>query len=224
MAQFKIPQEINVEDKVVGPFTLKSFGFVFVFFLVTTIFLVILRGAGLSFATSLIIGALLGSPLIAFGFFPFNGKPLYVYAGSFVSFLFKPRKRVWKKVNEQVKAIRPEDAQNQVKKVEVAPQKASIEDAEKRIEEISLMVDTGGAYGMNSPQETESGPATFMEKDNVAVERALKEYDKTAEHPQTEPLISDLATVDKNKEFKYERPDTSDYKLNEVLEEEKKER
>jgi len=53
MRQYKIPQEINIEDKVIGPFTLKGFGFVFSGVAVTFIFMIVLTGIGFDLILSI---------------------------------------------------------------------------------------------------------------------------------------------------------------------------
>lgn len=214
--QFKIPQEINVEDKVFGPFTIKAFGFVFGYFALVAFFVVILSSAGLSLFTAIFIGGVLASPAIIIGFFPYNGKPAYTYAGHFVAFLFKPRKRVWKKYVKPVKTL-PENEEKPVEPVQLAPEKESLQDAEGKIEELSLLVDTGGAYSSMQKKLPSEEPETFMDKSNVTVERALQETSQKVEPTDKEPAISDLASVDPNKKFRYEQPDTRDYKLGNVL-------
>lgn len=213
--QFKIPQEINVEDKVVGPFTLRSFGFVFAFFVIMAVFVVIFTGVGISLIGSIIIGTIIGSPALVAGFVPYNGKPIYTYSGHFITYLFKPRKRVWKKYVEPV-SLKPKK-EEQVEIVEGPPQKASLLDAEKQIEELSLMVDTGGAYSSMQKKLPAEEPETFMDKSNVAIEKALEETgEKVKTNP--EPSISDLASVDPEKKFTYEQPDTKGYyKVDEAI-------
>lgn len=215
--QFKIPQEVNVEDKVVGPFTLKSFGFLFIFFAIVAFFVVTFKSFGMSLIGSAILGGLIGSPTLALGFIPFNGKPLYTYVGSFVTYLLKPRKRVWKKYAEPPKKPSTQDTDSVRTNVDMIPQKANIKDAEKRMEELSLVVDTGGSYGKYRNVETENVPDTFLEKDNVTIEKALEEAQNKTIAKKSEPAVSELATVDPNKKFDYEQLNTSEYKLDKLL-------
>jgi len=216
--QFKIPQEIDVEDKVVGPFTVRSFGFVFSFFVIMALFAVIFTGTGMSLLGSLIIGGLLASPALALGFVPYNGKPIYTYSGHFVSFLFKPRKRIWKKYVAPANPKKKEEEEE--KPVQMTPQKASLKDAEQKIEELSLTVDTAGAYSSRQAPPPKDETKTFMDKDNVTVEKALKET--AAEVPvSSEPPISELATEDPDKKFDYQEVDTKGYKVGEMIDKKK---
>lgn len=213
--QFKIPQEINVEDKVVGPFTLKSFGFIFAYCTTIAVLVVVLRSSGLSLFGAIFLGAIMASPIVIIGFFPYNGKPAYTYSGHFIAFLFKPRKRVWKK---DVKLLKMEKEKEEAQEVIPGPpQKASLQEAEGEIEKLSLMVDTGGAYSSMQKKIPTEEPETFMDKGSVTVEKALQQTDEKI-GSKSEPDISDLASVDPNKKFKYEQPNTAGYKVDEVIE------
>lgn len=218
--QYKIPQEMNVEDKVIGPFTLRQFVFVFVAVMITVTVMILLMNLGMSMVPSLIIGSFFGSFSLLVCFVPYNGKPLYTFAIPFTSFFIKPRQRVWKKTDEKKK--NPDIPKNNNIETEntnqVAPQKESLESAESKIEEISLMVDTGGAYGMPKVAKNETSPKTALDKTNPSIEKDLQEARKKveAQNPNTEPLISDVATVDPKKKFEYNSPDTSKYKIDEI--------
>ncbi len=219
MTQYKIPQEINVEDKIIGPFTLKGFGFVMAGVIVAVCFMLLFMQAGLSFMPSLIIGVLFGSFFWIIGFIPFNGKPLYTYAGSFINFVMKPRQRVWKRVEEKPK-LKKSDEQNpadtEMAGNDYVMPKANIEDAENRIEDISLMVDTGGAYGLRQNQSPVRQPEDIFTENNSTELRDTLASAKdrvAAETPKAEPTISDMASVDPSKKFDYTKPDTSKYRI-----------
>lgn len=92
MAQFEVPQFIDTESKIVGPLTLKQFGFIAApalvcFFLYFTLVLwvwlpvaIILMGAGASFA-----------------FIKINERPLYLLAIYAVKFFWEPKLFLWKR-------------------------------------------------------------------------------------------------------------------------------
>ncbi|MBI2451098.1 MAG: PrgI family protein [Parcubacteria group bacterium] len=88
--QFQVPQFIEVEDKIIGPLTLKQFlyiaapvGFTFL----------------LKFFLSLPFMILLGGPTVLFGFalafYKPGGRPFIVMIKSFFNFLSKPRLYMW---------------------------------------------------------------------------------------------------------------------------------
>jgi hypothetical protein len=89
--QFQVPQFIDTEDKVVGPFSLRQFlyigiaGFIsaiFYFFVQTWLFVIVaiilLGGAG------------------AIAFLKVGGRPLIKVIGSVASFYWKPQRYIWK--------------------------------------------------------------------------------------------------------------------------------
>ena len=88
--QFQIPQFIETEDKIVGPFSLRQFGY--------------LGGAiGLSFLLYFFVqawlGILLSIPIVGLGaalaFYKPNGQPLHRVLFSAASYYFKPQTYVW---------------------------------------------------------------------------------------------------------------------------------
>ena len=92
MAQFEVPQFIETESKIVGPLTIKQFGFIAApalvcFFLYFTLALwawipvaAILMGAGAAFA-----------------FIKMNGRPLYMITLYAVEFFWAPKLFLWKR-------------------------------------------------------------------------------------------------------------------------------
>jgi hypothetical protein len=223
--QYKIPQEVNVEDKIVGPFTLKGFSFVMGFTLTAIVFAFIFSSVGLGLIPSTIVGCFFGSSFLIVGFVPFNGKPLYQSSEAFISYLFKPRKRVWNRVDDIV----PKRADTQVKPSErtetitpnvesvseYTPTKEPLENMEGKIEKISLMVDTGGAYDQN--KRTGGQPADMFSSGgkgtlDSSLEKARNQVE-SINNQEKEPTISNIASVDPNKKFDYEKADTSGYKI-----------
>lgn len=220
MKQYKIPQEMNIEDKVIGPFTLKGFGFVFAGVAITFIFASLFKMLGLDMMTSIIIGGFFGSFALIAGFIPMNGRPLYLYTGPLFSFLSRPRQRVWSKKDEDSADI----LDTAEKETSLLPQtespatpKESLSSARSRIKDLSLVVDTGGAYQKNENQIVDNDLAHKERRESEKVDRALEESHQKDEKKETpaEPLLSELASVDPKKKFEYKKPNTSEYKLDE---------
>jgi len=94
--QFKVPQFIEIEDKIVGPLTLKQF-------------LYLLAGVGalavlwfyLTLGAFLLIGIPIGILVLALAFYKYNGRPLISILGSFIKYITKPRLYLWKKDNKE---------------------------------------------------------------------------------------------------------------------------
>ncbi len=92
MATYKVLQDIEAEDKLLGPLTLRQFiyGLVAAFFGWLT-FTVIMKGATFMAPAFLL-------PTLLFGFFAFpwgRDQPTEVWALAKVRFMVKPRKRIW---------------------------------------------------------------------------------------------------------------------------------
>ena len=71
--QFPVPQFTEVEDRIIGPLTLKQFGIIFgvgmIIFLVFT--------SSKNIPLTVLFGVVLGLPAIGIAFAKFNGRPVY---------------------------------------------------------------------------------------------------------------------------------------------------
>lgn len=103
--QFQIPQFIDIENKIVGPLTIKQFlylagagGVAFLLFFILQFWLWIMIAAVLA----IIAGSL--------AFIKYNGQPLPIIAWHAFGFLWKPRLYLWQReVKEKIVKI-PESA------------------------------------------------------------------------------------------------------------------
>lgn len=92
MATYKVIQDIEAEDKILGPLTLRQFiyALVCVFFLYLS-FIVVAKGVPFLLAAFL-------PPALFTGFFAFpfgRDQPTEVWAIAKIGFLLKPRRRIW---------------------------------------------------------------------------------------------------------------------------------
>jgi len=92
-----VPQYIDIEDKIVGPLTAKQLGWMFA------------MGATLLvcyslFEKSAFIGIAVVVVLIfvALAFYRPNGMTLIAFIGSSISFLFRPKVYVWRRIEEKM--------------------------------------------------------------------------------------------------------------------------
>lgn len=93
--QYQVPQFIETEDKIVGPFTLRQFIYVAIaaglgFFLYFT-----LRSP----AVAIMIGAVLAGSATALGFMKYEGQPLPKVLVNAFNFIWKPQMYVWQPEN-----------------------------------------------------------------------------------------------------------------------------
>jgi len=94
--KFNVPQFIEVEDKIIGPLTLKQFLYlaggaglllVFWFFLKLTVFIIVAIPVGL------FCGVL--------AFYKVNGRPFISFLASLIKYSSKPRLYLWRKRNNR---------------------------------------------------------------------------------------------------------------------------
>jgi hypothetical protein len=101
--QFKVPQFIDVEDKVVGPLTFKQFAY-------------LAGGAGLIYLSLHSLPVLLGLPIagifgalaVALAFFKYNEKPFIHVLEAFIRFYTKSRLYLWHKEPKKEMSVAPQ--------------------------------------------------------------------------------------------------------------------
>ncbi len=141
MQKFLVPQFIEVESQIIGPITVRQFaemvvGAILIFvakqalsfigFIVATIFIVVIVGA------------------LAFG--NVNGNPMHVFLLNMVYTMKRPKIRLWKK---KVIVTESDVKQKEMKKVvSIIPEKTVF--TKTHLSDLSLLVDTGGAYEMTA--------------------------------------------------------------------------
>lgn len=138
MQQFVVPQFIDVEDKVIGPITVRQF-------------IILLVAGGMEFLAwkysdfSLFLFETLlnGIFTVLFAFIKINGRPIHYFILNFIQTAKKSRLRLWRKESHhtELRAV--------MKKAEtegplVIPKKKFF--GMTRLTELSLIVDTGGVY------------------------------------------------------------------------------
>jgi hypothetical protein len=181
--QYKIPQNVDVEDKIIGPLTLRQF-------------LVLLAAGLIVFALFTVLGSNLliftvaAAPFVtiglAFAFLKINERSMETFILAAGTTLFRPKKRIWK----QVPDLRPihEAAPAPVRPEEYHP--PSPEEVHSKLEELSAIVDT---RGWGRPDETtqeflsegrivspDTAPATAGWKE---VTPDMMEMDETSKNP-----------------------------------------
>jgi len=124
--QFPVPQFIDIEDKIIGPFTLKQFGIIFAAGLIDVALFRIFQLGVVFFIVGIPV-AIIGL-IMAFG--QFNGKHLYDSIPLALKFLSEPKQLVFHKTarmdNLDIKTITVEQvnaaSQNSVVTEEESPQ------------------------------------------------------------------------------------------------------
>ncbi len=152
--QFTVPQFIDVEDKIFGPISVRQFltfliGAVLVFADYQIVYKMILPNFWIFAVTAIFTLMVTGT----FAFFKVNGRPFHYFLLNLLVTLQKPRLRVW---NKKVKSADLVSFDEDIEIIEALPIKKPL--TMSKLTEISLIVDTGGAYqeGLNEEADKPS--------------------------------------------------------------------
>lgn len=146
MRQFVVPQFIDVEDKIIGPITVRQFiiliiGGLFVFIEYKLSDMTMFLAVGIP--TILVFGVV--------AFLRVNSMPFHYFFLNFVTTLKEPKIRVW---SRETKFIFQKTPQTQKEAKSAAPLVRKEIVLNSKLTELSLIVDTGGVYeGEKSQQE-----------------------------------------------------------------------
>ena len=138
MAQYVVPQFIDVEDKILGPITVRQF-------------VIVLVDVGIMFVVyklaSLGLMILINLPLLCIGivlaFMKVNGMPFHYFLLNLIQTLKSPNIQVWNKeyTDAELRSfmeVKPPPPP--------APKVRKEAPTTSRLSELSLQVNTGGAY------------------------------------------------------------------------------
>lgn len=121
----QVPQFIDIEDKIIGPFTLKQFGYLAGGLAIAGMFYMFL---------TLAVAIIFGLPIVLFSlalaFYTINGRPFLYYVSSYLGYGIKQHIYIWQKpleeydvflkqksLEKKAQAIKiPEFAQSSIKK------------------------------------------------------------------------------------------------------------
>lgn len=129
--RFEVPQFIDIEDKIFGPFTFKQF-------------IYLAGGGGLGYATYRIFPIFLAVPIIiaiagltyALAFYKLNGQPFITVGQAFLVYLTKNKLYVWKK-----EVVEPVQQPLQKVPVPTPPQQTETELTARRIQDLARNLD-----------------------------------------------------------------------------------
>ena len=146
MQQFVVPQFIDVEDKIIGPITTRQFIVMLSGFLIMAVAYK-LFDFSLFVTFSLLVFAVSGM----FAFLKINGRPFHYFVLNLFQTLKKPKLRVWHNRLIVIEADYGSKENNIFKAAADVPEKHY---TTSRLAELSLMVDTKGAYRAESDQSS----------------------------------------------------------------------
>lgn len=155
MAVYKVPQDVEADDKLIGPFSFRQF----IYLIIVALSLALAWGLGQLFIPLAVIPLPI---ILLFGALALplrKDQPMEIYLAAIVSFYLKPRKRLWEPdgIQSLVEITAP-------KVVEVQRIKdISQNEAEKRLSYLASVVDSGGWAVRGVPMPTE--PDSSMSSD-----------------------------------------------------------
>lgn len=138
MQQFLVPQFIDVEDKIIGPITVRQFVLMLAAMLIVFIFYKVF-----SFIYFVVFSVVLLALFAILAFAKVNGRPIHFFLLNFLQTVKRPRLRIWNREAyvRNVKLVQSEIKEAVEKKVSV---KESVSGS--RLKDVSLIVNTGGIY------------------------------------------------------------------------------
>ena len=137
MAQFLVPQFIEVEDKIIGPITVRQF-----VIMVVAGVLAVIEYKLLSFWIFVVVAFITVTAGAVLAFVRINGRPMHYFMLNFIQTIRSPYRRVWNKAAyvSGMREVKSEIAQ----KVKPVEQKRTI--AGSHLSDLSLVINTGGVY------------------------------------------------------------------------------
>jgi len=135
--QFPVPQFTDVEDKIIGPLTVKQFGIVFA----AGVIIFLGYSATKSLLVLVFLLVLLGIPALGVAFAKVNGRPIYNSLGHFLKFLSSPKVLIFHKEAHGLRsASQLKDAQISESPVEAV---VPAEDTQAHLKQVqTLLADT----------------------------------------------------------------------------------
>jgi hypothetical protein len=199
--QYKVPQHVDIEDKVIGSLTIRQFVIVLIGVSVIGLLRVLLVGPLeiLFWPIAFIFGAAVG----ALAFAKYGDQNMEVFLLSAVKTFISPRKRVW-----QNEAYNPEEHKEApVVKEPEAPKdvRVNVTAAQDNLEKLAEVVDSGGysifdegerANNFNAPKNEGLSTPDILEQAELGsreVDNMLEEATRVA--PKREELVSEAASV-----------------------------
>lgn len=130
--QFPVPQFTEVEDKIIGPLTVKQFGIIFA----TGVIIFLPYSATKSVPLLVAFSLIFGLPAVFLAFGKMNGRPMYKAIGFFIDFLTSPKVLIFhKEILPSGYKVAKKEQVNLVEKQEV-----QLSDTKTRLKEVQRLL------------------------------------------------------------------------------------
>jgi len=153
MQQFTVPQFIDVEDKIIGPITARQFIIMLAGFILIAICYRLF-----DFSLFLTVAIVLFGLSITFAFIKINGRPFHLFVLNLIQTIKRPSLRVWNHLTGRSVGDSIKEDKQMVTSAKSAPAERL---PESRLAELSLIVDTKGAFHGSNDEASLSIETTF---------------------------------------------------------------
>lgn len=215
--QYKVPQNVDIEDRVIGPLSLRQFMIILIGGAVILMLNFVLVGflRPLFWLMAIILGV--GSFGIALA--KYGSQNFEDFLASAMNTLSRPRQRVWGKYEDNTQVVKKE-IKPIVKKS--TPKKTLLE-AHDDLSRLAELVDSGGNIPMSAKDRIipfgthgvdETTPPDLLQPaitEHASLDAFLEAALKKA--PKREPLISESAKISPDKEFHYDKVELADSQI-----------
>lgn len=179
--QYRVPQNIDMADKIVGPLTMIQFLYVAIGG--SIVYLTLTKGGTFIFV---VVGIPTGLLTLAMAFYKPQDQPFSHFILSLISYLFKPKDRVWIKGSAEEAVILPH-------KEKMAPKplpKKKITKSE--LQKITEVLDSGGWKSLENVESfhtTKNEMATEQKRVEEEVSRGSGIQPATVNNATSQPLV-----------------------------------
>ncbi len=158
MAYYKVPQDVEAEDKLIGPFTFKQFVFLIIFFISGFVgFRLLQVNVAL---TGLVLPVFIISGIL--GFYRPADQPVETKLLAYINFYFKPRIRLWSRDGQLEHVIIQAP-----KRIEHLLRVRSREEVQSQLKQLSQIIDTRGWVVKQSAVQMPMAPSTISADDRL---------------------------------------------------------
>lgn len=211
MEAYKVPQDVEAEDKLLGPFTFRQF--------IYLIIVAVAIGIGWGLAQLFIPLAILPLPIVLlFGALALplrKDQPMETYLAALVSFYIKPHKRLWQPdgIQSMVEITVPKVEEPQLTK------DLTEQEAEKRLSYLAELVDTGGwslrgvavpdnNHMMRTDVYNEAQQTEDILDENTGISHSLETMISESDQKRREEIVARISSNFNDRPFAEPSPET----------------
>lgn len=197
--QYKVPQNVDIEDKVIGPLTLRQFTILLIAIGIIMTFYFMFQGP-VKFIFYLLT-LLVGTIALVVAFMKYGDQNFEVFIFSAIKTFINPRQRVWRK---ETLAEMPKEGPKNITTTGKAPTKKDLTEVRSDLQRLAEVVDTGGTieiagkdrilpFQTGRPMENKETPDLLEKTESSPVVDKIIEAGKKLVPPKKEPLVSEMS-------------------------------